>query len=195
VRPEQLTVEQLAAAAKVAEAAAQGRGLWVGIYVGVDSSSAKRPSDGLRSAALAPFHTQSLEGLHVTLAHLGKKKDAKRAEIAAEACWHVAAGWPSGPVVAATWGQARLDQYTGCVCALLLEGEAPHQLHAAVARALAHRDLTPDRTFGFHPHLTLYRHAKDAVIELRRRARQQVTFPALSLVCGDGRVDYPLGAF
>ena len=183
MRPEPVTLEQLEGANRVAEAAAQGRGLWIGMFVRPDYVTS-HDGTGL---------TTPLYNRHVTLAHLGKKKDARRAAIAAEACWHVAAGWPRGPVVAATWGQARLDQYAGCVSVLLLESAALHELHGAVARALAHRDLAPDRTFGFHPHLTLASHAKDAVIELRRRARQQVTFPALSLVCGDGRVDYPLG--
>lgn len=159
---------------QIMDAAAKGRGLWVGAFV----EGAAEPST-----------------LHLTLAHLGKRKDRARAASAADACWHLAAGWPSGPVEAATWGQARLDQYAGCVTALLISSNVLHVLHDVLISALVDRDLIPDNSFDFHPHLTVSRHDADAVIELRRHARQKFTFPTISLVCGDGRADYTLGAF
>lgn len=154
----------------VSQQAAAGRGLWIGMYV--------------------PDGHGDLTGLHITLAHLGKTKNGPRALLADAILERIR--WPSA-IEAFTWGQARLDQWAGAVSVVLLEGADLHALRAGLVSELAKAPgLAPDRRFAFHPHLTLASHAKDAVIELRRRARQQVTLPALSLVCGEGRVDYRL---
>ena len=146
--------------------AAAGRGLWIGAF--------------------------EATGLHVTLAHLGKKKDGSRAERAAEACQRVAAQHGK-PIKAQTWGQARLDQYAGCVSVLLLESADLYILRTRIVEELWKQAVQTDRSFAFHPHLTVARHGKDEPVTLLRRARQSVVFPALSLVCGAEPVDYPLG--
>jgi 2'-5' RNA ligase len=156
----------------VTQEATKGRGLWIGMFV--------------------PAGHGELTSLHVTLAHLGKSKNGERAHHAAMIVGGLAVGAQELEVW--TWGQARLDQFAGCARVVLLESFALLALQRELCFAIsAEPSLKIDRTFHFHPHLTLAKHAADQPVTLHRRARQRVTLPTISLVCGEGRVDYKLG--
>jgi len=155
----------------VAEQASAGRGLWIGLFVD-------------------PTH--ELAGQHLTLAHLGKREGAARALRAHDACVNLVANWNGGPIEAATWGQARLDQYAGCASVILLEVVVLRDFREMLLGNLLAKQLTADHRYEFHPHLTIGKHGKDEPVILRARARQVIPLSLLRLVCGESHVNYTL---
>jgi 2'-5' RNA ligase len=157
--------------------AAAGRGFWAGLFPTSWKGDNPPPIEG---------------DAHCTLAHFGRKVSSSIVERVVSACVRVIDP-PYGEIEARGWGIARMDQSKASVIALLLEGE---RLEAFRATFLGHCDelgIRVDDRFTFHPHITLQRLGLDDPALIGWGPRRAARFQALSLVCGEARVDFNLG--
>ncbi len=158
------------------EAAAQGRGLWAGI-----------------------FPVTPIEGIdgdqHITLAHFGRKVDASLVDRAITACQRAAVA-QYGVIITMSWGTARLDQAKSSVIALLFEGLNIEKLRTELLVQCGAGKIRVDDRFGFHPHLTLERieEGNAPATVMPRRPKVELRFAELALVCGDARMTFPFAS-
>lgn len=157
------------------EGAAAGRGFWAGLFP-VTPSDPMLPPKG-----------------HVTLAHFGRDVSREIVEGVIGACRGLLAMRPPGPIVARSWGQARLDQSRSSVLALLLDGAELEELRQALVVACRGAGAQVDDRFAFHPHITIQRSSSRLPVTIRTGRRMEVRLGTLSLVCGNGCLDFSLG--
>ncbi len=164
--------------------AAAKRGFWAGLF----------PVPGSIPESLIPdrVDTPPIDDMHVTLAHFGRGTPAQTVERVITACQR-AVDPPIGVITAKSWGRARLDQSRGSVAVLLLEGHELEALQAALIQHCSEVGVNVDDRFAFHPHVTLGRYGLQETVELESFRTIGLHFAALSLVCGDARVDFSLG--
>lgn len=161
-----------------------GRGFWCGLFV---------EESGTPDQADTPV---DIVGQHVTLLHFGRKASSVMAERVLVTCAltiRKRGADRRGPIRAASWAMARMDQSKAAVIALLFGGHEIHDFQAELARDCANASIPFDHHFDFHPHLTLQRIAKTDRPEIGTVPRVTLTFEALSVVCGDARIDLPFG--
>jgi 2'-5' RNA ligase len=154
---------------KLFENAAAGRGFWAGLF----------PAD--------PGYTET----HTTLAHFGRSVSAAQVERVLTACRRTLDPTP-GPLAARSWATARMDQKAGSVIALLLESPALLEFRQALLQHCGACGVRVDDRFGYHPHVTLRRLPRSEPAEFTAADRVDLRFEALSLVCGEARLDLDL---
>lgn len=162
------------------ENARAGRGFWAGLF----PATFKLDHEAVHAAAPET-------PAHITLVHLGRDVAADKVERAVTACQAaVSPSW--GLVHARSWALARMDQSKGSVVALLMEGKELHALHQRLIGDLAARGIQGDDRYEFHPHMTIGRLGLNEPAALTSMRRLELTFPAISLVCGGARLDFAL---
>lgn len=147
--------------------AAAGRGFWAGLF------------------------PTSAEG-HVTLAHFGRKVAPSTVERVITACQR-AVDPAYGGIAARIWGTARLDQSKTSVIAVLLEGDRLDRFRELLLAACAGVGVKVDDYFAFHPHITRAQLKREEPATILAASRDTLRFEALSLVCGEARIDFNLG--
>jgi 2'-5' RNA ligase len=157
---------------------AAGRGFWAGLFP--TSWRGDNPPPIIEGDA------------HCTLVHFGRKVSSQVVERVITACQR-AIDPPYGEIEARGWGIARMDQSKASVVALLLEGERLDAFHRTLLGHCHELGIRVDDQFAFHPHMTLHRLELDDPAKIGSAPSRAVRFQALSLVCGEARVDFDLG--
>lgn len=153
--------------------AAAGRGLYVAL---------------VPSIADLPEHPDA----HVTLAHLGKRSDARLAIAAHAAAAALARRY--SPISASVGGVARfrgsVDGHDPIV--LLLQHSTIRTIRADLLDLLVHLHVPFSTHFDYTPHVTLQRVAHDVVFSLPTVSYKPLTLDHIAVVCGDAHVLIPL---
>lgn len=160
---------------KLEQAASEGHGLWIGLFPAPDPTLEEQ---GLR---IGEYYEQNP---HVTLAHLGRGKTG-RVRPAAATCGSAADRF--APIASKIHGVARLEQSRGSAIVGLVHGVDMIRNYVFGALPIGFVDVT----FGWTAHMTA------AKIQMSERAylpkvSRPLAFTAITLVCGDARMNFPL---
>jgi len=98
------------------------------------------------------------------------------------------------PVTAVISGHARFTGGDQDVIVALASSPALDDLHRDAADRLGARGITSPSVYGYCPHLTLTYLGPDGEDPVGRLATIPVTFPAVSVMHGSDRTDYPFAA-
>lgn len=154
----------------------KGRGLWVGLFLPQYPTIKHRIAEHLQEAP------------HVTLLHLGKDRDEDDVSTLCEAVeliWHLDPRPLSIELTGVGWFWRRREP----TMIAMVNSARLFALRSTLISLLVNRDVLPNDSFGFIPHVTLDTiNPEMAARSFRDGPACTIEIPSITVVCGDDSV-------